>query len=215
MPALSVALDEEHLLTVATDGFDVLDVGVSGDRLGPERATLRVSGGSYPEGRESQYLIWEDERALIPGDTLSVTFSAVGATSQRGKTIEELHPDKMPTDHKPFVPIEEVIQELKQRPTVFDALAFEFIGPDGRSVQAQTTAEEHGYSFTVLWNSHRPERARVSAHTYTLDSLVAKQNGKYHADAKLTFGQRVAFKVLAPNSTVERDARKNGARPSP
>jgi len=151
----------------------------------------------------------------MPGDTLSVTFLAAGATSQRGKTIDELHPDKMPTEHKPFAPIEEVIQELKLQPRAFDALAFEFIGPDGGRVQAQTTTEEHGYCFTVLWNSHRPERARVSAHTYTLDSLVAKENGKYHADAKLSFGQRVVFKVLAPNNTVERDARKSGARPSP
>jgi len=214
MPALSVTLNGEFLVCVATDGFDVVDVGVSGDLLGPEHATLRISGGPYPDGRESQYLIWEDERTLMPGDAVSVAFLAEGATSRPGKTIEELYPDEKPSPTEPFAAPEEVVRELKQRPRAFESLAFEFVGPDGASVQAQTAADEHGFAFTVLWNSQRPERARVSAHTYTLDSLITRENGKYHGEAKLTFGQHAGFKVLAPNSTVERDARKSGARPS-
>jgi hypothetical protein len=108
-----------------------------------------------------------------------------------------------------------VVQELKQRSKAFESLPFEVIGPDGNRVRAQTASAEHGYSFMVLWNSHRPERASVSTHTYTLDSLVTKERGRSHAEAKLIFGQRVSFKVLAPNSTVERGARKSGAPPSP
>lgn len=214
MPALAVTLNGEALVSVSMDGFDIMDVGVSGDLLGPEHATLRVSGGSYPQERESQYLIWEDERTLVPGDKVSVEFLASGTTSRSGKTIEELYPDEKPTQKAPFAPVEQVVRELKQRPKKFDSLAFEFEGPDGVGVRARTAPEEHGFAFTVLWNSHRPERARASAHTYTLESLITKENGKYHAEARLTYGQRVTLTVLAPNSTVERDARKSGARPS-
>lgn len=214
MPALSVTLNGEFLACVATDGMDVIDVCVSGALLGPEHATLRINGGSYADGQESQFLIWEDERTLVPGDAISVTFLADGANSRPGKTIEELYPDEKPTHQEPFAPSEQVVRELKQKPKVFESLAFEFIGSDGDSVRGKTAPEEHGFAFTVLWNSHRPQGARVSAHTYTLDSLIEKSGGKYHAEAKLEFGQRVTFKVLAPNSTVERDARKSGARPS-
>jgi hypothetical protein len=205
MPALSVTLNGEHLVSVATDGFDVIDVGVSGDLLGPEHATLRISGGSYPDGQESQYLIWEDERALVPGDSVSVVFLAKGATSRPGKTIEELYPGEKPTHKEPFTPAEEMVRQLKQRPKAFESLAFEFTGPDDATVRASTGPREHGYAFSVLWNSHRPERARASAHTYTLDSLITKENGKYHAETKLAFGQRAIFKVLAPNSALLTD----------
>ena len=214
MPALSVKLNGEFLVRVATDGHDVFDVGVSGDLLGPEHATLRVSGGSFPQGQPSQYLIWENERTLAPGDTIEVAFLAEGSTSHPGKTIDELYPDEEASPSEPFAPTEEVVRELKQRPKAFDSLAFEFIGPDGGSVLGETSPEEHGFAFTILWNSQRPERARASTHTYSLDSLITKEKGKYHGEAKLCFGDRAAFKVLAPNSTVERDARKNSARPS-
>lgn len=203
MAALSVTLNGETLACVSTDGFDVMRVGVSGDLLGPQHATLRVSGGSYPQGHESQYLVWEDERTLVPGDKVSVAFLEIGSTSRPGKTIEELYPDEKPTPNEPFAPVEKVVEELKQRPKTFDSLAFEFIGPDGVCVQGRTSPEEHGFAFTVLWNSNRPEKAGASAHTYSLESLITRGNGKYHGEARLTYGQSVTFTVLAPNSTVE------------
>jgi hypothetical protein len=209
-----VTLNGEFLVSVATAEFEILDIGVSGDVLGPQHATLRVSGGSYSEGKELQYLIWEDERTLVPGDSITVAFSGEGTTSRPGKTIDEIYPDEKPTTTEPFAPPEEVVRELKGRPKAFQSLAFEFVHSDGTRVESHTSADEHGFAFTVLWNSHRPERARVALHTYTLDSLITKENGKYHAEARLSDGDRVTFKVLAPNSTVERDARKSGARPS-
>jgi len=205
MPALSVTLNGEDLVTVATDGFDVIDVGISGDLLGPQHATLRISGGSHPDGQAFRYLIWENERTLVPGDFVRVVFLAKGTSSRPGKTIEELYPGKEPSPKEPFARVEDVVRELKRRPKAFESLAFEFTDPDGATVRASTSPNEHGYAFTVLWNSHRPERARASAHTYTLDSLITKENGKYHAEVKLAFGQRATFKVLAPNSALLTD----------
>ena len=212
MPALSVTLNGEQFVSVATDGFDVIDVGVSGDLLGPEHATLRISGGSHPDGQEFRYLIWEDQRTLVPGDSVSVVLLAEGFTSRAGKTIEELYPGEKPIQQEPFKLAEEMVRELKQRPKAFDSLAFEFTGPDGAIVRASTGPSEHGYGFTVLWNSHRPERARASAHTYTLDSLITKENGTYHAETRLAFGQRATFKVLAPNSALLTDASTSSLR---
>jgi len=206
MPALSVTLNGERVVSIATDGFDVIDVGVSGDVLGPDLATLRISGGSHPEGRDFQYVIWEDERTLVSGDSVSVVFLAEGGTSRPGKTIEELYPDEKPIQKEAFVPTEDMVLELKRRPKAFESLAFEITGPTGATVQASTSPNEHGYGFTVLWNSHRPDWARASAHTYTLDSLVTKESGKYHAETKLEFGQSATFKVLAPNSALLTDA---------
>lgn len=166
MPALSITLNSEFLVCVATDDFDVVSVSVSGDVLGPERSILRINGGSYPDGQESHYLIWEDERALVSGDAIVVAFLAEGVTSRPGKTIEELYPEEMPSVSEPFVPPEKMVQELKLKPKAFDSLAFEFIGPEGDCIQSKTSPDEHGFAFTVLWNSQRPERTRVSAHTY-------------------------------------------------
>src|SRR5687767_10122007 len=116
MPALAIMLNGEDLVSVATDGFDVIDVGVSGDLVGPEHATLRISAGSYPDGQESQHLIWEDVRTLVPGDSVSVAFLAKGTTSRPGKTIEELYPGEKPGHQEPFAPAEQMVRELKQRP---------------------------------------------------------------------------------------------------
>jgi hypothetical protein len=212
MPALSVTLNGEFLVSVATPGFEIVEVGVTGDLLGPQHATLRISGGSYSERKQQHHLIW-DQRTLVPGDSVTVGFLAEGSTSEPGKTIEELYQGDKPVTSEPFAPPEDVVKELKLRPKAFQSLAFEFVGADGAHVKGHTSPDEHGFAFTVLWNSHRIDRARVALHTYTLDSLITKQSGKYHAETRLSAGQRVTFKVLAPNSTVERDARKSGARP--
>ena len=214
MPAVTVALNDRPILTVSTDGLDLLDVQVSGDRIGPELASLRVCGGSYPDGKPSTYLIWQDETPLEAGDTVSVTFLKEGRSSREGQTIEQLYPNESPKPKGPFVPPEQMLRELMQMPKQHPALNFRIKGPDGTETGGTTTDEEPGFGFSVSWNSFRPESARVSLHTYTVQSLIDRQNGTYHARYRLQHGQGVVF-TMAPNSTVERDARKSGARPSP
>lgn len=216
MAALSVTLNDQFLVSVATDAFDVVDVSVSGDVMGPEHAILRVSAGSFPDGQGSTYLIWEDERPLVPGDMVTVHFLGDGATSRPGKTIDELYADEPEQNPAaPFATPEQIVAELKQQPRRFALLAFEFVAADGTRSQVQTLAEEHGFGFTVVWDKFRPETARASIHSYTVDSLITKENGKYYANSRLTQGQSVSFVVReAPNGTVERHTRKDGARPS-
>ena len=56
-PGLAVKLNGEHVVTVATDGLDLLDVRVHGDVISEGFASIYMSGGSHPEGAESSYLI--------------------------------------------------------------------------------------------------------------------------------------------------------------
>jgi hypothetical protein len=205
MPALAVALNNAAIVTVTTDGLDILDVQVSGDCIGPELASFRVSGGSYPDGQPSTYLIWQDEHPLQAGDTVSVTFLKEGLSSRPGQTIEQLYPDDPPEPTGPFAPPEQVLRELMQQPKKHDALHFRLVGPDGAVTNGATAPEEHGFGFSVSWISQRPERARLSLHTYTLQSLIDRTNGKYHAQGWLQFGQNVVFTV-APNSALLTDA---------
>lgn len=216
MAALSVTLNEQFLVSVATDTFDLVNVSISGNVMGPEHAILRVSAGSYPDGKASIYLIWEDERQLVPGDMVTVRFLADGTTSRPGKTIDELYQDEPePKTTEPFATPEQMVAELKPKPKCFASLAFEFVAADGTTSQAQTAPEEHGFGFTVQWDKFRSETARAAIHSYTLDSLITKENGKYYTNSRITHGQGVSFVVReAPNSTVERDAREDGARPS-
>jgi hypothetical protein len=201
MAALSVALNDQFLVSVATNGFDLVDVSVSGDVMGPKHAILRVSAGSYPEGQASTYLIWEDERHLMPGDMVSVHFRVDGTTSRPGKTIEELYvnePELRPAE--PFATPEQVVADLKKKPKCFPFLAFEFIAADGTRSQIETAPGEHGFGFTVLWDKFRPETVRAALHSYTLDSLITKQNGRYHANSRLAHGQGVSLVIRgAPN----------------
>jgi hypothetical protein len=214
MAALSVALNGKFLVSVGTEGLDIVDVGVHGDRLGPEPANLGVRGGSYPEGGQSRYFIWEDERPLQPGDTISVTFSQEGNSSRPGQTVEELYPEEAPTPPQPFPSVDEVLKELTQRPKQFDHLSFRLVAPNSAITEGGTAVDEHGFAFSVLWNSHRSGSARVSLHTYSLEYLAKRREANYHADMRLQYGQGVTF-VVAPNPTVDTDARKSGARGSP
>ena len=214
MPALAVSLNGQPVVTVSTDGLDLLDVRIAGDRLGPELASLSVSGGLYPEGKPSTYLIWQDDISLEAGDRVSVTFLREGQTSREGQTIEQLYPDGPPKPTRQFESPEHMLRELMQMPKQHQALSFRVTEPDGTETEGATTDEEHGFGFSVSWTSFRPDTSRVALHTYTVQSLLDKTNGTYHTNCRLQHGQGVVF-TMAPNSTVERDARKSRARPSP
>lgn len=208
MPALSVTLNGQFLVSVATEGLDLLDVNVGGDRIGPEPGHLDVTGGS------SEFLMWESRRPLSPNDRLIVAFAKDGTTSRPAQTSDDSDLDAADEPLEPFVPASEMLEMLGKQQKTFDFLECRLVAPDGSITTCRTTPQDHGFGFHVFWNSRQPDAARVSLHTYTLEGLASKQNGTYHVDLRLQFGERVIFE-LAPNHTVERDARNNGARPSP
>ena len=195
-PGLAVSLDGEHLVTVAVDDLDILDVRVHGDVVSEEFATLDVTGGRHPEGCQSTFLIWIGDRVLHPGSQVEVSFLESATTSYAGKTIDEFYPDEEPPTG-PWQPTDEMFDELAKRPKIRNRFRFEVLPPSSRSINAATVAEDHSFGFSVSWNSFHPERARVSLSSTTLRSIRDRVNGTYHAELRMSPNERVKVRVDA------------------
>ena len=196
MPAISVSLDGNIVATVSTESFDVLCVGVSGTRIDEEPPHLDVHAGSHPESGEGCYLIWTDTMSLEPGQVLTVSMLENAQTNRPGKTIEELYPDGPDVVEHPKSK-EETFAELRNWPLIRKGFAFRFDSSKGVHFAGETKSEEHGFSFGVVWNSFHPERARVSLHSYTLDSLEHNSPMNDHIDDVMQCGDSVHFELVA------------------
>ena len=198
MPTISVSLNGQLLASVATDGYDVLSVHVHGIRTDSEFATVDMNGGSYPEGQESTYLTWISSTLLSPGDSVDVKFADSGQTSHPGKTIDELFPNE-PADSQrtDFKATSEMFAELRAKPQLRGGYGFSLTLPSGTHYEGRTNEAEHGFGFSVVWNSHRPQRASVSLHSYTIDSMEHEQPMRDHASEYIAPTTTVRFQVAA------------------
>ncbi|WP_263773035.1 hypothetical protein [Propionivibrio soli] len=193
-PALAISLNGTELVTISSDGLNILSVRVFGDRITPDFANLDVSGGLYGEEQDQKHLIWEPDRIISPGDEIAVTLLENATTSRPGKTIEELYPeDEQP--HEPWQPIEQVFQDLAQRPIVRERFTFNVKPPSGPSIHAETLPNDHSFGFSVTWVWLHPERARVSLSSNTLEGIAKREGVSTHAEFRLQYGQRVQFHV--------------------
>lgn len=197
MPALSVSIDGVTLATVSMDGYDVMSVRAAGTRIDDGLATLDLSGGSYPEFGESTYLTWISDVPLQTGQVVTVTFLETASSSHAGKTIEELFPDEPPSTQTNFKPTAEMFAELRAMPTLRDRFSFRLASSSGTNFAGETAPDEHGFGFTVLWNSSNSERARASLHSYTLNNLEARGPMNNHFEEKLHYGGWVRFEIVA------------------
>ena len=198
MPTISVTLNGQLLASVTTDGRDVLSVHVHGIRTDSEFASVDMTGGSYPEGQESTYLTWINSTLLSPGDSVEVRFTDSGQTSHPGRTIDELFPNE-PADSQPtdFKATPEMFAELRAKPQLRVGYGFSLALPSGTYYEGRTTEAEHGFGFSVVWNSHRPQRASVSLHSYTVDSMEHQQPMRDHAREYIVPDNTVRFQVAA------------------
>lgn len=195
MPALEISIDGVSVVTVNTDGLDVLGIDVGGTQIGKELASLDVSGGSYPEGGPPESLAWIASTPLCAGQQVSVVFHEQGSSTQPGKTIEELFPDEPPVEQTDFTPTEEMFKELRAKPKLREKFNLRLVSSSGASFVGETSPAEHGFGFSVLWNSFHPERARVSLHAYTLDNLENRGPFNNLFEEKLACGGTVELHV--------------------
>lgn len=194
-PALSVKVNGEHLVTVAADGLDMIDVQVHGDVIDDYFASLHVSGGYHGDNSEHTYLIWA-ERQLEPGAEIEVAFLESAVSSQPGKTIDELYPeDEVPRG--PLPTSEMIFEQLTARPKIRERFHFDLELPGSPKISAMTSAEDHSFAFSVSWTAFHPERARVSLHSTTLANIRSNTNGTYHAESRIGVNQGVKVRVDA------------------
>jgi len=192
-PGLAVSLNGIQLLTLSSDGLNILNVGVSGDRISPEFANLNISGGLYGE-EDEKHLIWAADRVVCPGDEIGVTLLECATTSEPGATIEELYSDDKDRQG-PWPSVERVLEGLAQRPHLRERFAFVITAPSEQSIRATTLPNDHSFNFSVMWNWLNPDQARVSLRSNTLDGIAKRQGGSTHAKFVLRVGQRVQFRV--------------------
>lgn len=198
MPCLTVTLDGELLAAVPCDGFDVVTARISGTRIDKEFVSIGVTGGSYPDEGESTHLTWVNELALQPGQQVHVTLLEAGAASHAGKTLEELFPkEELEAAPGDFKPTHEMFEELRARPKLREGYAFQYHSTLGTQSTGRTKPEEHGIAFSVLWNSHRPERVGVSINAYTIDSIEQRTSGTDYVREYLQIGQSATVKIDA------------------
>lgn len=197
MPALSVSVDGKHVATVSTDGLDSLSVGARGTFVDEEIADLDVSGGSYPEGGESTYLTWVSEVHLRPGQVVIVSLLESASSTLDGRTIAEMFPDEPPSTQTDFKPTAEMYRELRARPKFREKYAFRLESSLGTKFAGETEPGEHGFGFSVHWNSFHPERARVSLHSYSLESLETRGPMSNHVEERIYYGNSVRFELVA------------------
>ena len=193
-PGLAITLNGTELVTISSEGLNILSVRVHGDRIGPEFANLDISGGLYGEGEEHKHFIWESERVISPGDKLAVSLLENVTTSIPGKTIEELYPeDQQP--HGPWQPMEQLFKDLAQRPKVRERFSFTVTPPAAASICAETLPGDHSFGFSVSWVWLHPERARVSLSSNKLEDIAKREGGLNHTDFRLQYGEQVQFSV--------------------
>ncbi len=197
MPALSVHVDGEHIATVSTDGLDSLSVGAHGTFVDEQMAELDVSGGSYPEGGESTYLVWVSAVHLRPGQVVTVSLLENSPSTLRGKSIEELFPGEPRSTQSDFKPTPEMYTEMRAKPKFREKYAFRFESSLGTKFAGETGPGAHGFGFAVHWNSFRPERARVSLHSYSLESLETRGPMNTHVEERIYHGDSVRFELVA------------------
>lgn len=196
MPALEVSVDGVTIATVSTEGFEVMSVDIGGALIDDDPATLNVSGGSYPENGSPLSLWWVSELSLHPGQRVNVSFLEHGTSSHPGQTIEELFPNEPAATQSDFTPSPDLFKQLRAKPKVRNSLSFRLVSSSGASFFGTTTPEDHGFGFTVLWNWLNPERARLSLHSYSLESLEAQGPMNNHVEEKIHFGDSVEFELV-------------------
>jgi hypothetical protein len=201
MPALAVSVDGEELATVATAGISMMRLGVHASRWGTDAAILDMSGGNYGDGA-SRHLTWIDLRPLKPGQVLKVACVADEQTNPAGKTFAELYPHEPPSTRTDFTPTEAMFEELRARPLLYDGYTFRLATSAGMEYTGHTREDEYGFSLSVLWTAlNRPECARFSLRSNTLEQLRTRAPARDHVRGDLWLGQSLRFQ-FAPSASA-------------
>lgn len=195
MPGISVEVNGARVATISLAGREVVDVSVYGALDRDPKATLNAGGNHHVDGGYG-YLVWIPERALLAGDVVRVRLDKTCGIADQGKTIDELYPDEEPSTRTDFTIDENMAAELRARPRLHDAFAVQVETSSGQQAAAASDDLNTDFSFSLLWDSFRPDQARVRLATHCLDDVLARSGGTTHLKTTLSVGDSASF-VLA------------------
>ena len=194
MAGFLISVNGKRLASVSNEGLNIFTVQVHGDVLGVEFAEIEVYGGHYGEDEKDKHLIWVSDYEISPRDEVEIVFLKDIATSHQGKTIEELHPESE-RPMGPWQPIEEIFKDLAKQPRLREEFTFELATPDGEIIHSKTGANEFSFHFSAMWRWLKPDEARVSLTSNTLEGIAKREAGSKHASVTLQYGQGVTLRV--------------------
>jgi hypothetical protein len=194
MPGLRVTVNGKQLASVSNEGLNIITVQINGDVIGEELAVIEMFGGLY-EGKDTDsHLIWVSDYEITSDDEVEISFLENIDTSHRGKTIEELHPETG-QQMGPWQPMEEIFKDLSTKPKLRDKFSFELIPSHGETIHSSTDPNEYMFHLVAMWKWLKPDEARISLTSNTLDGIEKRENGEEHARFTLQFGQGVKLRV--------------------
>jgi hypothetical protein len=197
VPFLRVTVDEVEVATVDTGGRDVVSIRVGGTKVDDDYADLGVTGGIYDHEGTTDHRIWIEQMPLKLGQVVGVEFVEHGIQTGAGRTLDELYPGKSEARTPSPVDRAELAAELREVAPVRAGFEVRLVLPDGSAATLSTTSDEHGFGFSVLWNSLHPDRVSVSLHSYTLDSIAVEAPGRSTVREKVALGGAMRLELSA------------------
>lgn len=194
MPGFRVSINGKELVSVSTDGINILCVQVNGDVVGEELAELQVYGGSYRGEEDDTHFIWVNEHKLNENDEIEIILLESVTTSCQGKRIEEIYP-KSEESTLANQTLEELFTELSKEPKLRDHFSFKLQSHLGEKIHLKTDGNEYSFNFNVMWKWLHPEKASVWLTSNTLHGIKKQKNGEKHAQLSLQYKQSVKFSV--------------------
>ena len=194
MAGFQVTVNGRHLASVSNEDLNIIAVNVHGDVIGEELATVEVFGGNYGNGEADKHLIWVSDHEISTDDEVEIVFREDVSTSPPGKTIEELYPEAENQDGS-RQSMEDLFKELATRPKLREKHTFELVLPDGDLIRTSTGHDDYSFHFGAMWKWTKPDEARVSLSSNTLEKIAKREDGSNHAMFKMQFGQKVKLRV--------------------
>ena len=194
MAGFQVTINGRQLASVSNEGLNIIQVLVHGDVIGEELATVEIFGGNYGNGESDKHLIWVSDHEISTDDEVEIEFREEVFTSHPGKTIEELHPEAENQDGS-RQSMEDLFKELATRPKLREKHTFELVLPDGDLIRTSTGHDGYSFHFGAMWKWTKPDEARVSLSSNTLEKIAKREDGSNHATFKIQFGQCVKLCV--------------------
>jgi len=191
---IAIDIDGERVVTVATEGLEMLDVRLHGDIISEEFATLDVTGSSFGEDGAHKFLIWIGDRLVAPKTEVEVTLLDGAETSLPGKSIDEMYPAGEQED-KSWEPTEAIYAELAARPHTRAGFGFALVAPGAPVITSRTAPGDHSFAFVVSWTKFHPEIARVSLSSNSLESIRTRTGGTKHAELRMGLNDKVTIRV--------------------